>query len=110
MVQSKVRLTFANERQFKVETGGGHHFLIDDAIGKTGARPIELVAAALAGCTAFDVITILRNKKRKIITAYEVSVEADQQPAPPQVFTKIRVHHAITGDGVDAKSVEHAIH
>lgn len=110
MVQSKVRLTFANERQFEVDTGSGHHFLIDDAIGKTGAKPIELVAAALAGCTAFDVITILRNKKRKTITAYEVSVEADQQPAPPQVFTKVRVHHLITGKDVDAQSVEDAIH
>ena len=110
MVQSKVTLTFANERQFQVETGSGHRFLIDDSIGKTGAKPIELVAAALAGCTAFDVITILRNKKRKTVTAYEVSVKADQQVAPPQVFTKVWIHHTITGNDVDVQSVEDAIH
>src|SRR5579883_1023131 len=55
-----------NNRQFVVETGSGHHFVIDDAAGHTGPKPIELVAAALAGCTAFDVITILRNKKRQV--------------------------------------------
>ena len=110
MIQAKVKLTFANERQFEVETGSGHHLLIDDAIGKTGPKPIELVAAALAGCTAFDVITILRSKKRKTVTAYEVSVAADQAPGPPQVFTSIRVHHAITGIDIDAQAVEDAIH
>src|SRR5215471_17091513 len=110
MVECKVRLTFANERQFEVETGSGHHFLIDDSTGKTGAKPVELVAAALAGCTAFDVITILRNKKHKTVTDYEVMVEADQQGAPPQVFTNVRIHHVITGNDIDAKSVEDAIH
>jgi len=110
MVQAKVKLTFATEHQFEVETGSGHHFLIDDAVGKTGAKPVELVAAALAGCTAFDVITILRHKKHKTVTAYEVSVEADQQGAPPQVFTNVRIHHAITGNDIDAQSVEDAIH
>ena len=110
MVQAKVTLTFANERQFEVQTGSGYRFLIDDAIGQTGAKPIELLAAALAGCTAFDVITILRGKKRKTVTAYEVIVEADQQPAPPQVFTTVRIHHSITGNDIDARSVEDAIH
>src|SRR5215470_18840909 len=109
MVQAKVRFTFANERQFEVETGSGHRFLIDDIIGKTGPKPIELLTAGLAGCTAFDVLTILRNKKHKTVTAYEVRVEADQRPTPPQVFTDVRVHHAITGNDIDAQSVEDAI-
>jgi len=110
MVQAKVRLTFATERQFEVETGSGHHFLIDDAVSKTGAKPIELLAAALAGCTAFDVITILRGKKHKTVTAYEVTVEADQQPTPPHVFTNVRIHHVISGNDIDQRSVEDAIH
>jgi putative redox protein len=109
MIQAKVRHTFANNLQFEVETGGGHRFLIDDGVGKTGPKPVELVAAAMAGCTAFDVITILRNKKHKIVTGYEVTVEADQQPAPPQVFTRVRIHHAITGHDIDGQSVEDAI-
>jgi putative redox protein len=110
MIQAKVKYTFTSALQFEVETGTGHHFLIDDAIGKTGAKPIELVAAALAGCTAFDVITILRNKKHKTITGYSVAVEADQRPTPPQVFTQVRIHHAFSGDDIDPQSVEEAIH
>jgi putative redox protein len=109
MIQAKVKHTFATALQFEVETGTGHKFLIDDAIGKTGPKPIELLAAALAGCTAFDVITILRNKKHKTVMAYEVRVEADQRPAPPQVFTTVRIHHALTGNDIDTQSVEDAI-
>ena len=109
MIQAKIKLTFATPLQFDVETGTGHHLLMDDAVGQTGPKPIELLAAALAGCTAFDVITILRHKKHKTVTAYEVTVEADQRPAPPQVFTNVRIHHAITGEDIDAQSVEDAI-
>jgi len=109
MLQAKVTLTCGNTRQFILETGSGHHLIIDDSIGKTGPKPVELVAGALAGCTAFDVITILRSKKRKNVTAYEVSVEAEQSQSPPQVFTEVRVHHKITGSDVDRSSVEDAI-
>ncbi|MBZ5510207.1 MAG: OsmC family protein [Acidobacteriia bacterium] len=96
-------------RQFVVTTGSGHHLIVDDAIGATGPKPIELVAAALAGCTAFDVINILR-KKRQHITAYEVHVEADQASEPPQVFTKVRIRHILTGVNVDREAVAAAIH
>jgi putative redox protein len=111
MIQSSVVLTqpAATGRQFVVTTGGGHHFIIDDAIGATGPKPIELVAAALAGCTAFDVINILR-KKRQNLTAYEVHVQAEQPPDPPQVFTKVRIRHIVTGVDVDRDAVANAIH
>ena len=109
MIQAKIKSTFVTALQFEVETGSGHHLLIDDSVGKTGPKPIELVAAALAGCTAFDVLTILRNKKHKTLTGYEVRVEADQRPTPPQVFTDVRIHHAITGNDIDTQSVEDAI-
>jgi putative redox protein len=109
MIQAKVKYTFRTALQFDVETGGGHHLVVDDAVGKTGPKPIELVAAALAGCTAFDVITILRNKKHKTVTKYEVTVEAEQYPTPPQVFTQVRVHHAISGSDIDDQSVKDAI-
>ena len=111
MVQSSVVLTqpAGGGRQFVVTTGTGHHFIIDDAVGATGPKPIELVAAALAGCTAFDVINILR-KKRQNVTAYEVHVEADQPADPPQVFTKVRIRHIVTGMDVDREAVASAIH
>lgn len=112
MITAKAKLTqpLALQRQFVAETGSGHHLLLDDTAGATGAKPIELVAAGLAGCTAFDVITILRQKYHQKITGYDVRVEADQADRPPQVFTAICVHHVITGLGVDAAAVEEAIH
>jgi len=110
MITANVRLTqpSGTQRQFVATSGSGHHILIDDAAGNTGAKPIELVAIALAGCTAFDVIGILR-KKRQEVTGYEVTVEADQTPDPPQVFTKVRIHHIVTGVDIAEHAVRDAI-
>ena len=96
-------------RQFVATTGSGHHLIIDDAAGNTGPKPIELVAVALAGCTAFDVINILR-KKRQDVTGYEVKVEAEQTPDPPQVFTRIRIHHIVSGVDIAENALQDAIH
>jgi uncharacterized OsmC-like protein len=54
MITAKVELTqpLKQQRQFVAQTGSGHNFLLDDAAGGTGPKPIELVTAALAGCTA----------------------------------------------------------
>jgi len=110
MISASVTLTQAegSHSQFVATSGTGHHLLIDDAAGNTGAKPIELVATALAGCTAFDVINILR-KKRQQVTGYEVRVEAEQKPDPPQVFTVVRIHHVVKGIDVSAQAVEDAI-
>jgi putative redox protein len=110
MISAVVILTQpqGTQRQFVATSGTGHHLVIDDAAGNTGPKPIELVAIALGGCTAFDVINILR-KKRQQVTAYEVKVEAEQAPNPPQVFTTVRIHHAVTGIGVSPQAVEDAI-
>lgn len=112
MITAKVQLTqpLTQQRQFVAQSGTGHSFVIDDTAGGTGAKPIELVAVALAGCTAFDVITILRQKYHQKITGYSVNIEADQAERPPQVFTSVRIHHVITGSDVDAAAVEQAIH
>lgn len=109
MIQAKVKLTFPNTKQFMAETGSGHHLILDEPASNTGPKPMELLAVALAGCTAFDVITILKSKKHKNVTAYEVSVEAEQRQFPPQVFTHVHIHHSVTGEDVDTQSVADAI-
>ncbi len=110
MITAKITLTqpYGTGRQFIATSGTGHHVLLDDAAGNTGAKPIELVAVALAGCTAFDVINILR-KKRQQVTGYEVTVEADQKSDPPQVFTQVRIRHIVTGVDISAQAIEDAI-
>ena len=103
MITATVELTqpLKQHRQFVAQTGSGHNLLLDDTAGGTGPKPIELVAAGLAGCTAFDVITILRQKYHQKVTGYEVRVEADQAERPPQVFTAVRTHHVVTGFEID---------
>lgn len=111
MITARVDLTqpVKQQRQFVAQSGGGHSLLLDDAAGGTGPKPIELVAIGLAGCTAFDVITILRQKYHQKVTAYEVRVEADQADRPPQVFTDVRIHHVVTGFDIDVAALEQAI-
>ncbi len=110
MIQARVTLTqpHRSARQFVATTGSGHHLILDDSNGSTGPKPIELVAAALAGCTAFDVINILR-KQHQDVTGYDVFVEADQADAPPAVFTRVRIRHMITGHDIDSVLLEKAI-
>jgi len=111
MITAKVQLTqpLRADRQFVAETGTGHYMLLDDAAGGTGPKPVELVAVALASCTAFDVVTILRQKYHQKVTGYEVHVEADQAERPPQVFTAVRIHHMVTGYDIDSAALQEAI-
>ena len=111
MITAKVTLAqpLLQHRQFVAQMGSGHSMLLDDTAGATGPKPIELVASALAGCTAFDVVTILRQKYHQKVTGYEVRVEADQAERPPQVFTAVRIHHVVTGYDIDPTAVQEAI-
>jgi len=111
MISGSVTLTQPEStyKQFVASDNRGHHFLLDDAAGNTGPKPIELIAIGLAGCTAFDVIGILR-KKRQVVMGYEVKVEAVQRPDPPSVFTKVRIHHIVTGVDIAERAVQDAIH
>jgi len=111
MIAAQVELTQAlkQQRQFVARTGSGHNLILDDAAGGTGPKPIEMVALGLAGCTAFDVVTVLRQKYHQKVTGYQVRVEADQAERPPQVFTTVRIHHVVTGLGIDEAALVEAI-
>jgi putative redox protein len=73
-----------------------------------GIEPMELVAIGLAGCTALDVISILR-KKRQDVTAFEVQVHAQRAADYPKVFTNIIIEYIVTGHQVDSAAVERSI-
>ena len=89
-------------------TGSGHTIVMDNAEGDSGARPAELLVVAQAGCTAMDVVSILR-KKRQPFTSYEVRVAGEQRDEPPpHVFESMRVLHVISGD-VEIEAVRRAI-
>lgn len=73
-----------------------------------GIIPMELMALSLAGCTAMDVISILR-KKRQDVTDFEVRVDATRAETHPKVFTGAMVEYQVTGHGIDEKAVLRAI-
>jgi putative redox protein len=73
-----------------------------------GFIPMELMALSLAGCTAMDVISILR-KKRQDVTNFEVHVDAPRAEEHPKVFTRATIEYLVTGHSVDEKAVLRAI-
>ena len=93
--------------RFAGSTGSGHSIVLDDGTGDTGMRPAELVPLAVAGCTAMDVISILR-KKRQDVRRYEVRAEGTQMDGHPHAFTRIDVVHVVEGN-VEVEAVRRAI-
>jgi putative redox protein len=98
--------------QFTAVTGSGHSLTLDAAehVGgqNKGFRPMEMLLVGLAGCTAMDVISILR-KKRQDVTDYRVYVEGLRADEHPMVFVDITVEHIITGHNISPEAVARAI-
>jgi putative redox protein len=109
----KVRVKWIGNVSFVAETESSHAIVMDGAPeggGRNlGPRPMETVLAGTGGCTAYDVVTILR-KARQNITDCVVEVDAERAPQEPKVFTRIHFHFIVSGQGVDPKHVERAIH
>ena len=105
-VQWHGRLTFTGKAEsgFEVPLGGSPNVGGDD----DGFRPMELMAISLAGCTAMDVISILR-KKRQEITEFRVDVDAKRAERHPKVFTEATITYYITGKGVKESAVRRSI-
>lgn len=101
-------VTLEGEARFRGEVASGHTVLLDDATGDAGARPAELVPLALAGCTAMDVIGILR-KKRQDISAYRVEATGEQRDEHPTAYTRIDVTHVVEGTSVDPEAVRRSV-
>ena len=107
-----VRATLETGMCFDVETGSGHHLILDAAEHNggqdTGPRPMEMLLVALASCAGMDIISILR-KKRQEITGYELRVHGMRAEDYPKVFVDITVEHIFTGHNIKPEAVERAI-
>jgi len=97
---------------FVAETGSGHAIVMDGAPeggGRNlGPRPMEMVLLGTGGCTAYDVVLILR-KSGQAITGCEVTLTSERAPADPKVFTRIHFHFAVKGRALKPNLVERAI-
>ena len=108
----KASIKWAGEASFIGETESGHRLTMDGAVEyggqNKGPRPMELMLIGMGGCTAFDVVQILR-KSRQEISDCSAQIVAQRAPADPKVFTQIHVHFIVSGRKLDAKKVQHAI-
>ncbi len=98
---------------FLAETGSHHVVVMDGAPDGGGRnlapRPMEMVLVGTGGCTAYDVVLILK-KGRHAVTGCEVKVSAERAPSDPKVFTRIHMQFTVRGKGLRREVVERAIH
>ena len=97
---------------FVGESGSGHAVVMDGAPehgGRDmGIRPMEMLLLGVGGCTAFDVVSILK-KSRQAIVDCEVEVDSDRAEEVPKVFTRIHIHFIVSGNSLDPAKVEKAV-
>src|SRR5262245_39459891 len=99
----KVRIKWVEDVSFLAQTESSHTIVMDGAPeggGRNlGARPMETMLAGTGGCTAYDVVTILR-KARQNVTDCVLEVDAERAPQDPKVFTRIHFHFVVSGHNV----------
>jgi len=109
----KARIKWVENVCFVGESGSGHAIVMDGAPeggGRNlGVRPMEAVLIGTGGCTAYDVVHILK-KSRAAITDCVVEIEAERATEDPQVFIKIHFHFVVSGKGLKPQQVERAVH
>lgn len=97
---------------FVGETGSGHAVVMDgapDAGGRNlGPRPMEMILAGTGGCSAFDVVLILK-KGRHSVSGCEVTLNAERAEMDPKIFTKIHFHYRVKGRQLKSEAVARAI-
>ncbi len=108
----KARIKWIENVSFVAESGSGHALVIDGAPeggGRDlGPRPMEVVLMGTGGCTAYDVMHILR-KSRAPVTDCVLEIDAERAEEDPKVFTKIHFHFVVTGRGLKPAQVERAV-
>lgn len=103
------KVTWKQDMLFDAISHSKHTITLDgDPAHTHGASPMEVVLLGLCGCTAIDVISILR-KKREPFTGLTVSAEAEQSSEPPKVFVRVKLIYKVSGK-VSQKAMEDAVH
>jgi putative redox protein len=102
----------ASGMSFVAETGSGHLLTMDGAPDGGGRnlapRPMETVLAGAGGCTAYDVVLILRRGRHEV-TGCQVRATAERAPQDPKVFTRLHLHFVVSGKAIPPAAVERAI-
>ena len=94
--------------KFHADPSSGHPYDFDDRESNTGGSPVETVLAALASCSAMDVVSIM-SKKRQAVSSYRIEASGEQRDEYPQVYSEITVVHEIEGKNLSEAAIRRAI-
>jgi putative redox protein len=111
-MEVKVSWNGPSGMSFRAQTGSGHMVAMDGAPEGGGhnlaPRPMEMVLVGTGGCTAYDVVLILK-RGREDVRGCEVSLQAERAETDPKVFTRINFHFVVSGKNLKPAAVERAI-
>ncbi|HEY66010.1 MAG TPA: OsmC family protein [Caldilineae bacterium] len=112
MMAVEAKVTWQEGMRFEGTASSGHTVILDSSAEhggqNAGFRPMELLLVGMAGCTAMDVISILRKKRQKV-TGFEVRVRGERAEEHPRIYTDIHVEYVVRGEDISPAAVERAI-
>jgi putative redox protein len=108
----KAQINWVSDAMFLGEADSGHAVVMDgppDGGGRNaGIRPMEMLLIGMGGCTAYDVVSILK-KARQTVTSCRLELHAERADDPPKVFTKIHIRYVVSGKNLSVAQVQRAI-
>ena len=108
----KARIKWVEDVTFVGESASGHAVVMDgppeNGGRNLGPRPMEMLLLGMGGCTAFDVVHILK-RARQPVSDCVVELEAERAEQPPKVFTRIHAHFVVSGRGLAENQVKRAV-
>lgn len=108
----KARVKWVEQATFVAESGSGHAVVMDgpveDGGRNLGVRPMEMLLLGMGGCTAFDVVHILKKARQPLLDC-SVELDAERASEAPKVFTRIHAHFVVKGRGLSEAHVKRAV-
>ncbi|QFP77983.1 OsmC family protein [Deinococcus sp. AJ005] len=104
-----LNVTWLGEQRYLGVNESGQQLLIDNSATKIGVSPMEALLGALATCTAYDVVEVMK-KRRTPLASYRIEVEGTRADTDPKRYTHITVRHIAGGEGITAEALERAAH
>lgn len=108
-MKKTLNVTWLGEQRYVGVSESGHQLLIDNSAVKIGVSPMEALLGALATCTAYDVVEVMK-KKRIGLSSYRIEVEGERAETHPKRYTTITVRHIASGEGLTPEALDRAAH
>ena len=108
-MKKTMHVTWLGEQRYVAQNETGQQLIIDNSELKLGVGPMESLLAALATCTAYDVVEVMKKRKTPL-SSYRVEIEGERAEEHPRRYTTITVRHIAGGEGVTQEALSKAAH